>query len=110
MSRRITTDVLEAHLHCRYKGHLKLAGEPGGHSDYAAVFAELRADVRQRVVDRIAAHRGGGEVIRGAPLTVPTLRAGPALVLDALLEDDSFSLRFDGVQRADGPSKLGDHH
>jgi predicted RecB family nuclease len=110
MNPRITTDMLEAYLHCRYKGQLKQAGELGRQSDYEAVSAELRADVRRRVVDRIVAHHAGGKVIRGAPLTAPMLRHGPEFVLDALLEDDTFSLRFDGVKRVDGPSKLGDYH
>ena len=47
---------------------------------------------------------------RDAPLTAAVLRAGPAFVLDALLEDDCFSLRFDGLKQVDGPSKLGDYH
>ena len=31
-------------------------------------------------------------------------------MLDANLEDDQFSLTFDGLKRVDGPSKLGDFH
>jgi hypothetical protein len=26
------------------------------------------------------------------------------------VEDDAFSLRFDGLKKVDGPSKLGDYH
>jgi hypothetical protein len=110
MNPRITTDMLEAYLHCRYKGHLRQAGEPGRQSDYEVVSAELRADVRRQAVDRIVARHAGGEVISNAPLTAPTLRSGPAFVLDALLEDDTFALRFDGVKRVDGPPRLGDYH
>ena len=36
MTPRITTDVLKASLDCRYKGHLKQAGETGSPSDYEA--------------------------------------------------------------------------
>jgi predicted RecB family nuclease len=49
-------------------------------------------------------------VVREAPLTAAVLKAGPAFVLDAVLEDDIFSLRFDGLMRVAGPSKLGDFH
>ena len=49
-------------------------------------------------------------VVRDVPLDVSTLKSGPAFVLDALLEDDTLSIRFDGLQRAVGPSKLGDYH
>jgi predicted RecB family nuclease len=38
------------------------------------------------------------------------LETGPAFVLDALLEDARFSLRFDRLKRVVGPSKLGDYH
>ena len=47
---------------------------------------------------------------RDIPLTAAALRAGPSFVLDATLEDDVLSLRFDGLKRVDGPSKLGDFH
>ena len=47
---------------------------------------------------------------RDISLTAAALRAGPSFVLDATLEDDLLSLRFDGLKRVDGPSKLGDFH
>jgi hypothetical protein len=31
---KITREVLESHLNCKYKGHLKLLGEQGTKSDY----------------------------------------------------------------------------
>jgi hypothetical protein len=73
MNPRITTDMLEAYLHCQYKGHLKEAGEPGRQSDYEAVSAELRADVRRRVHDKGSVgpgaetgHRGGAGPVRAS--------------------------------------------
>ena len=110
MARRLTREILEAHLHCRYKGHLNWAGEPAEPSDYEVLSAGLRADVRQQAIDRIAARQPGAAVVREAPLTAAVLKAGPAFVLDAVLEDDRFSLRFDGLMRVAGPSKLGDFH
>src|SRR5689334_20062680 len=101
MSRRLTLEILEAHLHCRDKGHLNWAGEQAESSDYEVQSAGLRADVRQRALNRIAAHQPAAAVVREAPLTVAVLRAGPAFVLDAILEDDSFSLRFNGLSRGD---------
>ena len=47
---------------------------------------------------------------RDIPLTAAALQAGPSFVLDATLEDDLLSLRFDGLKKVDGPSKLGDFH
>jgi predicted RecB family nuclease len=110
MARRLTREILEAHLRCRYKGHLKWAGEQAEPSDYEVPSAGLCAEVRQRAIDRIAAHRPEAAVVRDVPLTTAVLNAGPAFILDAVLEDDHFSLRFDGLKRVAGPSKLGDFH
>lgn len=110
MTRQLTREILEAHLHCRYKGHLTWVGESAEPSDYQVLSAAHRADVRQQAIERITARQPGATVVREAPLTAAVLKAGPAFVLDAVLEDDSFSLRFDGLMRVAGPSKLGDFH
>src|SRR4051794_30162429 len=96
MARRLTREILEAHLHCRYKGHLYWAGEQAEPADYEVLSAGIRTAVRQQVIDRIAARQPSAEVVREVPLTAAVLKEGPAFVLDALLEDDSLSLRFDG--------------
>jgi predicted RecB family nuclease len=110
MPPRITADGLEAFLHCRTKGHLKQAGRVGTRSDYEILAAEQRAAVRRQAIEQITARHAHGEVISTVPLTAPTLKQGAAFVLDATLEDDTFSLRFDGLKRVDGPSKLGDYN
>jgi predicted RecB family nuclease len=110
MAGKITYDVLEGYLNCRYKGHLKLAGERGTRSDYEALLAERRADVRMRATDKILARHPGDEVARNVPLTPAALKRGPAFVLDAVLEDEAVSLHLDGLKRVDGASKLGDFH
>jgi predicted RecB family nuclease len=110
MPPQITADVLEAFLHCRYKGHLKQAGQKGTRSDYEILAAEQQAAVRQRAIEQITARHADGEVLSVVPLTASTLKQGAAFVLDATLEDDAFSLRLDGLKRVDGPSKLGDYH
>jgi predicted RecB family nuclease len=110
MPPRITADVLEAFVHCRYKGHLKQTGQVGTGSDYEILAAEQRAALRQQAIEAITARHVDGEVIGAVPLTASTLKQGAAFVLDATLEDDTFSLRFDGLKKVDGPSKLGDFH
>ncbi|HEX4613023.1 MAG TPA: TM0106 family RecB-like putative nuclease, partial [Urbifossiella sp.] len=110
MSSRITAEVLEAFLHCRYKGHLTQAGQVGMRSDYEVLTAEQRAAVRQQAIEQIAARHADGEVLSTTPLTAATLKQGAAFVLDATLENDTFSMRMDGLKKVDGPSKLGDFH
>src|SRR5262249_19051800 len=51
MIAKITRDVVEGYLNCRYKGHLKRTGEPGTRSDYEALLLERRAEVRLRATD-----------------------------------------------------------
>jgi len=110
MAAKITRDVLESYLHCKTKAHLKRTGHHGSTSDYEGLLAASRLEVRQEAIGKIVALHSEGELARGIPLTAAALRSGPSFVLDAALEDDLFSLDFDGLERVDGPSKLGDFH
>src|SRR5262249_8287403 len=90
--------------------HLKLARNPGRLSEYDGLLAASRLEARQKAVVKILAKHSDAEVARDILLTTAALRAGPSFVLDATLEDDLLSLRFDGLKKVDGPSKLGDFH
>ncbi|HJZ58108.1 MAG TPA: hypothetical protein VKE74_24415, partial [Gemmataceae bacterium] len=61
-------------------------------------------------VAKILARHPDGQLATDIPLTAANLTTGPSYVLGATLEDDVFSLDFDGLKRVDGPSKLGDFH
>jgi predicted RecB family nuclease len=110
MATKITRDVLESYLYCKTKAHLKLAGQQGSMSDYEAMLVANRQEVRQTAIGKILAKHPEADVARDIPLTASALRAGPSFVLDATLEDDLLTLRFDGLKKVDGPSKLGDFH
>src|SRR5262245_18390649 len=110
MTSRITRDVLEAYVYCRSEGHLRQIGERGTLSDYEALLDEQRADVRRCAIDRIMTKHTGGAVVRDIQMTSHVLKVGSAFLLDVTLQDDAFLLRFDGLKRVDGPSKLGDFH
>src|SRR5215468_737844 len=110
MATKITNDVLESYLHCKFKGHLKLAGQQGTKCDYETLLVEWRAEVRLQAIGKILARHPEDELICSVPLTVAGLRRGPRYVLDARLESDAFSLIFDGLKRVDGASKLGEFH
>jgi predicted RecB family nuclease len=105
---KITNEVLEAYLNCKYKGHLKLAGESGTPSDYEAMVSAAKATSREEAVAKLVAPFPDAR--RGVAITVATLETGTLLLADATLEDDDVSLRFAALKRADGTSKLGDHH
>jgi predicted RecB family nuclease len=110
MGTKITRDVLESRLHCKFKAHLKLMGEQASKSDYETLQLTLREEVKSRAVEKLLAKHPDSEGARNVPLTETTLRAGPSFVLDAILEDDDLSLVFDGLKKVEGASKLGDFH
>src|SRR5580704_10299170 len=110
MPAKITRDVLESYLNCKYKGHLKLTGQQGTKSEYETLLTEMRAEVRLAAIDMILARHPGEEIPRNIPLTTSVLKQGASFILDASLEDDLVSLDFDGLKKVDGASKLGDFH
>jgi predicted RecB family nuclease len=110
MVTKITKDVLEGYLNCRYKGHLKLAEQQGTGSDYELLLAESRDEVKRRAIDRILTNHPAEEVERDVVLTPAVLKRGPSFLLNAILDDNAVSLAFDGLKRVPGSSKLGDFH
>ena len=64
----------------------------------------------RQALAKLVARFGEGDACRGTAVTAATLKQGAPLLADADLEDDGLSLRFDALKRADGASKLGDHH
>jgi predicted RecB family nuclease len=110
MSARITDDVLQCHLDCNLKAHLKRAGLRGTPSDYGALLTQAREQVRRGAVEKVLARYGENGVARDVPLTAAALRRGTPFVLDAVLRDGDFCLRLDGLKRVDGPSELGEFH
>src|SRR6266404_374173 len=110
MTIKITRDVLESYLNCKYKGHLKLTGQQGTKCDYEVLLTKMRAEVRLAALENILARHAGEEIPRNIPLTIFALKQGASFLLDATLEDDLVSLAFDGLKKVDGPSKLGKFH
>jgi hypothetical protein len=43
---KITRDIIESYLNCKYKAYLKLTRQQGTKSDYELLLAELRGEVR----------------------------------------------------------------
>jgi hypothetical protein len=107
---KITNEVVEGYLNCRFKGHLKLAGESSITSDYEAMTTAAREVSREQAVASLVTRFGEGDACRGTTVTAATLKKGAPLLVDANLEDEHLSLRFDSLKRADGPSRLGEHH
>jgi predicted RecB family nuclease len=110
MATKITRDLIESYLNCKYKGHLKLAGESGTPSDYEMMTTAARQESRERAVGGLVSRFGEGDAGRGTIVTAAILRQGTPLLADVDLEDEGLSLRCDALKRAAGPSKLGDYY
>src|SRR4051812_11784808 len=110
MATKITSDVLESYLQCKFKGYLKLAGQRGTKCDFEAMLTELRAEVRLKAIDAIIARHPGDQVARNIPLTTANLKQGPQYIFDGTFEGDALALHCDGLKRVPGESKLGDFH
>jgi hypothetical protein len=52
MATRITRDIIESFFNCKYKGHLKLAGQQGTRPEYDQVLAQARDEARRQAVDK----------------------------------------------------------
>jgi hypothetical protein len=93
MPGKITGDILEARLKCKYKAHLKLAGDQGEPHDYERLLKESREHVRACARHKRIARHPGQEVPSGLPLTADLLKRGLPLLLDVPFEDDDLSVR-----------------
>jgi predicted RecB family nuclease len=110
MTMKITTDVFESSLHCKYKAFLKLTGHRGMKSDYETLLAATREQVRLVMIDKIVSALADDEVDRNVPLTTAALKRGSPFIFDITFEDDRISILFDGLKRIDGSSQLGHFH
>jgi predicted RecB family nuclease len=110
MATKITREIIESHLNCKYKGHLKLTGASGTPSDYEVMTTAAKASSRESGLAKLVSRFGVEDACRGIAVTAGTLKQWAPLLADADLEYEGLSLRFDALKRADEPSKLGDHH
>src|SRR5258708_2501774 len=106
MTTRITREVIESYLNCRYKGHLKLVGEQGAKMDYQLLLEELNKGMRHKAVDKLLARHPRASIDRKVLVTADQLKNGGALILDATWEDDEFALAFDGLERVPDASRV----
>jgi predicted RecB family nuclease len=107
---KITRDVLESYLSCKYKAHLKLAGQQGARCDYESLLSGVRGEVKARTAKALRARHAESLIASNVPLTPEVLGKGWLVILDASLEADELSILFDGLERKDGRSKIGDFH
>ncbi len=110
MSQKITREALEGYLNCRVKGYLTLRVEGDTPSEYLQLVDQSKRGLKQAAADLVRARFPVAHDANGTVVSRQFLMRGLALILDAVVENDLFSLRIDGLKRVPGPSGLGDFH
>jgi predicted RecB family nuclease len=95
---------------CQYKGCLKLGGQEGEKSDFERMTSEEESEVRIRGLEYLLSCHPAGETCQGATLTADDLAQGTSVFLDAKVDTEVVSLRYDGLVRVEGVSRLGNFH
>lgn len=109
MSAKITREILEGYLNCRYKGNLRLTGASGITSDYELMLKESRVWVRKDAAAKLI-HEKKCDFLLDVTATFDLLMRGVPLLLGATVENEQLKIRFDGLLQSTGASKLGDFH
>ena len=71
---------------------------------------EVRGECLERALVTLRGRYRDDEILTGPVVTTATLGVGAALILDAVVEDDVSSLRFDGLKRVNEPSRPAEPH
>jgi predicted RecB family nuclease len=107
MDAKITRDVLESYLFCKYKSYLKLLGQQGDTSDYERLQTARRREVRLSVVDKIRVQHQENQIVSNIVLSTSAIEQEPLFILDASIEEEYISLSLDGLKKVPGVSRLG---
>jgi predicted RecB family nuclease len=89
---------------------LKRTDQRGIKSDYETLLTESRSKVRLEAISKILTQHQDNQIAKDIPLTTSALKQGLLFILETHLEDDLFSLSFDGLKKVKGQSRLGDFH
>jgi len=99
METRITQDVLESYIHCRYKAYLKLKGQSGTKSDYENLRVKLRNEVRLKAFSKIYAQASDKQVMSDVVLTDSVFDQEPLFVLNTSIKVGHLTVVIDGIKR-----------
>jgi predicted RecB family nuclease len=107
---KITNQIVEAYLNCKYKAYLLLKGETGTPHDYEVLMDELQAEYRPKATETLLRRCK----LQSAPsipsLTLDHLLQGHPLILDCTVEDEKFQFHLDALEKIEGKSSLGQFH
>jgi predicted RecB family nuclease len=108
--RPITRDDLESFILCKTKAHLKFLRQCGTKSDFELLCESTREALRRRLGATFARKCEESEILRGVDSAQSVLHQGSAIIFDARIETQDFSLHCDVLKRVSGGSRLGGFH
>jgi predicted RecB family nuclease len=106
----ITDRLLIDHLQCRSKSYLRLRGQSGPVTEYAALCSRLDARYRVSASQWLTAQSATGGVSRFGGSPLQDRATADATILEAAGVADGMEANFDGLQRTPGDSRLGPYH
>jgi predicted RecB family nuclease len=110
MATKITLDILENHLNCKYKSYIRFMGQEGIKSDYEILQIESQRKLKLKAVAKINSRYSAHEITHGVTLNASSLNKGASFIFDAYLHDNLLSVHFDGLEKVEGRSQLGEFH
>ena len=110
MSSKITREILENYLKCKYKSHLNFLGVKGIKSDYEKLLSESSPRFKQKATQKTLARCSERDIARDVALNRQLLQQGVPFILNGTAEDEALSLSFDGLKKIESPSKISNFH
>jgi predicted RecB family nuclease len=110
MSRKITQEILESYLKCKYKAYLKLAGEKGEKSEYELQLVNFRENVIRTATDKLVARYQINSVLRNIIATDTVLKQNMPLLLNVTVHVREFFICLNALIKTAGSSGLGEFY
>lgn len=107
---KITREVLEGYLDCKYKAYLKLTDEQGTISEYEQLTKEITILIHETATDKLNARHRKAETKAINLLDRAILKQGLPLLLGPIFQNAKMSVCFDALQKGPGSSSLGDFY
>ncbi len=99
MAAKLTNTIFESRLDCKYKAYLRFRGETGEMCDYEHLQTEARMAAQTAVIEKLLSQHAPNDVLQDVFLSTSVLKKGAKFLLNANLETNNVSLRFDGLKR-----------
>ena len=103
----ITREIFAGYLKCKYKAYLQRQGTSYPPHEYTVLSGALDDDFNRKAKTLFVVEDTGTFASRQPPISLSDLRTGLSSILDATIQHEIYSFRFDAVQRVAEKSELG---